>query len=71
MKRILLLLATNLAVILVLTIVLKLLGIDDRLAAAGHNVESLFIGAAVFGFRSQWNNAKEICNESSTLCADF
>jgi heat shock protein HtpX len=50
MKRIPLFLATNLAVILVLTIVLQLLGIDDYLAAQGHHVGTLLIGAAVFGF---------------------
>jgi heat shock protein HtpX len=50
MKRILLFLATNLAVILVLSVVLKLLGLDERLAGQGFNVGSVLIFAALFGF---------------------
>jgi heat shock protein HtpX len=52
MKRILLFLATNIAVILVLSIVLRILGVDRILDAqgAGINMTNLLIFAAVFGF---------------------
>ena len=51
-KRILLFLATNIAVILVLSIVLRLLGVDGYLqeSGSGLNYESLLIFSAVFGF---------------------
>ena len=50
MKRILLFLATNIAVIFVLSIVVKILGVDQFLAANGINYLSLLIFAAVIGF---------------------
>jgi heat shock protein HtpX len=51
-KRISLFLATNIAVILVLSIVLRLLGVDGYLQESGSdlNYESLLIFSAVFGF---------------------
>ena len=51
-KRITLFLATNVAVILVLSIVLRLLGVDGYLqeTGSGLNYESLLIFSAVFGF---------------------
>ena len=50
MKRIGLFLATNLAVILLLTAVVHLFGIDNYLAARGQNYQGLLIFAAIFGF---------------------
>ena len=52
MKRIALFLATNLAIVLVLSIVLRLLGVDRILEAEGVNIDlnSLLIFAAVVGF---------------------
>ncbi|MCC7463646.1 MAG: protease HtpX [Gammaproteobacteria bacterium] len=50
MKRILLLIVTNLAVVLVLSVVTHLLGVDQYLAARGSNIGALLIGAAVIGF---------------------
>ncbi|MGP8154196.1 MAG: protease HtpX [Smithella sp.] len=52
MKRILLFIATNIAVLFVLSIVLKLLGVDSILnqSHSGLNMTSLLIFAAVFGF---------------------
>jgi len=52
MKRILLFLLTNIAVMVVLSIVLKILGVDRILDAqgAGLNMYNLLIFAAVFGF---------------------
>jgi len=50
MKRILLFLLTNLAVLLVLTIVARLLGIDAYLAAHGQSLQGLLVWAALFGF---------------------
>lgn len=50
MKRILLFIATNLAVLLVLTIVARLLGIDTWLAVHGSSLGGLLIWAALFGF---------------------
>ncbi|WP_339801583.1 protease HtpX, partial [uncultured Marinobacter sp.] len=48
--RILLFLATNIAVVLVASITLRLLGVDHYLAGSGINYQSLLIFAAVFGF---------------------
>lgn len=48
--RILLFLATNLAVILVASITLRLLGVDHYLSQNGINYQSLLIFAAIFGF---------------------
>jgi len=50
MKRIALFLITNLAVLLVLTVVARLLGIDTYLAAHGQSLEGLLVWAALFGF---------------------
>lgn len=50
MKRVFLFLVTNIAVILVLSIVVKLLGVDQVLSASGINYTSLLIFAAVIGF---------------------
>jgi heat shock protein HtpX len=50
MKRILFFLVTNLAVLLVLTVVARLLGIDTYLAAHGQSFEGLLVWAALFGF---------------------
>ncbi len=52
MKRILLFLATNLAIVLVLSITLRLLGVDRILDAQGGglNFNALLVFAAVFGF---------------------
>ncbi|MBM4192196.1 MAG: protease HtpX [Gammaproteobacteria bacterium] len=50
MKRILLFLVTNLAVVLVLSVVMQLLGIDQYIAAQGGSAYGLLVFAAVFGF---------------------
>lgn len=50
MKRVLLFIGTNIAVILVLSIVVKLLGVDRFLYANGINYMSLLIFAGLFGF---------------------
>jgi len=50
MKRILLFLVTNLAVVFVLSIVMRILGIDQYIAAQGGSAYGLLIFAAVFGF---------------------
>jgi heat shock protein HtpX len=50
MKRIFLLLLTNLAVLAVLTIVAHLIGLDRWLAMRGGSLEALLVVAAVFGF---------------------
>lgn len=50
MKRILLFLATNLAIIVVLSIVVQVLGLDRYLAAQGGSYGGLLAFAAVFGF---------------------
>lgn len=50
MKRILLFLATNIAVMVVLSIVVRILGVDQYLSASGINYLSLLIFAAVIGF---------------------
>ncbi len=50
MKRVFLFLMTNIAVILVLSIVVKLLGVDQVLSDNGINYMSLLIFAAVIGF---------------------
>ena len=50
MKRILLFLATNLAVMLVLSVTLRLLGVDRYLAANGLDVGALMIFSLVVGF---------------------
>lgn len=50
MKRIVLFLATNLAIMLVLTVVVQVLGLDRYLAGQGMNLTGLLMFAAVFGF---------------------
>jgi heat shock protein HtpX len=50
MKRVLLLIATNIAVMLVLSIVVSVLGLDRWLAAEGINYGSLLFMSAIFGF---------------------
>ncbi|MCC6071411.1 protease HtpX [Massilia sp. GCM10020059] len=50
MKRIVLFLATNLAVLLVLSLVLNILGIGRGVSAAGINVGELLVFSAVVGF---------------------
>jgi len=49
MKRILLFLATNLAVVLLLGVVARLLGVDRFLHSSGLNLPGLLIFAAIFG----------------------
>lgn len=50
MKRIFLFLVTNLAVVLVLSVVARLLGIDQYMAARGGDLGGLLVFAALFGF---------------------
>ena len=50
MKRVILLVATNFAVLLLLSVVASLLGLDRWLAAEGINYFSLLVMAAIFGF---------------------
>ena len=50
MKRVLLFLATNMAIVLVLSVSMKLLGVEPHLNASGLNLTSLLIFAAVMGF---------------------
>jgi heat shock protein HtpX len=50
MKRIFLLVATNLAILLMLTIVARLLGLDRWLAASGSSFGTLLAFATLFGF---------------------
>ena len=50
MKRIVLFLATNMAIVLVLSVSMRLLGVEPYLNANGLNLTSLLIFAAVMGF---------------------
>jgi heat shock protein HtpX len=50
MKRILLFLGTNLAIVLVLSVTMRILGVEPYLNANGLNLTSLLIFAAVMGF---------------------
>ena len=50
MKRIFLFLATNMAIMLVLSVTMRILGVEPYLTANGLNLTSLLIFAAVFGF---------------------
>jgi heat shock protein HtpX len=50
MKRIVLFLATNMAIVLVLSVTMRLLGVEPYLNANGLNLSSLLIFAAVMGF---------------------
>ena len=49
MKRLLLFLATNLAIVTVLSITLRVLGVEPYLTQQGLNLGSLLVFAAVFG----------------------
>ncbi|MCF8151727.1 MAG: protease HtpX [Burkholderiaceae bacterium] len=50
MKRVLLFLGTNMAIVLVLSVTMRLLGVEPYLNANGLNLTSLLIFAAVMGF---------------------
>jgi heat shock protein HtpX len=50
LKRVLLLVATNVAVMVVLSIVVSILGLDAWLTAEGINYTSLLVISAIFGF---------------------
>ena len=50
MKRIVLFLATNMAIMLVLSFTMRVLGVEPYLNANGLNLTSLLIFAAVMGF---------------------
>jgi heat shock protein HtpX len=50
MKRIFLFLATNMAIVLVLSITMRILGVEPYLTASGLNLTSLLVFAAVMGF---------------------
>ena len=50
MKRIVLFLATNLAIVLVLSLTMRLLGVEPYLTEQGLNLQSLLIFTAVMGF---------------------
>jgi heat shock protein HtpX len=50
MKRIVLFLATNMAIVLVLSVTMRLLGVEPYLNEQGLNLQSLLIFAAVMGF---------------------
>ena len=50
MKRVLLLVATNVAVMLVLSVVVSVLGLDQWLSAEGIDYVSLLWFSAIFGF---------------------
>jgi heat shock protein HtpX len=50
MKRIVLFLATNLAILIVLSVVVRVLGLEPYLIGAGTNLGGLLMFAAVFGF---------------------
>lgn len=50
MKRMILFLATNLAIVLVLSLTMRLLGVEPYLTANGLNLTSLLVFAAIMGF---------------------
>ena len=50
MKRVILLIATNIAIMLVLSIVVSVLGLDRYLTQQGLNLGALLVFSAVFGF---------------------
>ena len=50
MKRIVLFLATNLAVVLLLSVIINVLGLNTWLTAEGINVTGLLVFSAVIGF---------------------
>ena len=49
MKRVMLLVATNIAVMLVLSVVVSVLGLDRWLASEGINYSALLFMSAIFG----------------------
>lgn len=75
MKRIVLFLVTNIAVLVVLSIVVKILGVDQFLAANGINYLNLLIFAAVIGFggsfislaiskwMAKWSTGAQVINQ--------
>src|SRR5947207_10706984 len=77
MKRIVLFLITNIAVMVVLTIVVRLLGVDQALAANGLNAGGLLVFSAVFGFggafislllsktMAKWSTGAQVIGEPS------
>lgn len=78
MKRVLLFIATNLAVMLVLGIVTRLLGVDRFLAANGLNLGMLLVFAGVIGFggafisllmsktMAKWSTGAQVIEHPST-----
>ena len=50
MKRIFLFLATNIAVLAVLSVSLRLLGVDQYMASTGQDMRGLLIFSAILGF---------------------
>ena len=50
MKRVMLFLATNFAVVIVLMVITSLLGVNQYIEQQGINYEALLIFASVFGF---------------------
>lgn len=50
MKRILLFVAANIAVLLVISVIVKILGLEDFLAERGANLGGLLLFSAIFGF---------------------
>ena len=50
MKRIVLFIATNLAIVLVLSVAARLLGVDAWLTSQGQSLGGLLVFAAIFGF---------------------
>ncbi|MEO7386333.1 MAG: zinc metalloprotease HtpX, partial [Gammaproteobacteria bacterium] len=50
MKRIFLFLATNIAVLAVLSVSMRLLGVDQYMASTGQDPVGLLIFAAILGF---------------------
>lgn len=63
MKRTLLFLGTNLAIVLVLSIVLNALGVAGHLTASGLNLESLLIIAAVMGMGGSFLSLASSCGK--------
>ena len=78
MKRILLFLATNMAIVLVLSVTMRLLGVEPYLNENGLNLGSLVIFAAVMGFGgslislaiSKWTAKKSMGVQRSTFIID-
>jgi heat shock protein HtpX len=76
MKRVILFILTNLAVMLVLSIVVNVLGLNRFLSSAGLNLGTLLVFAAVMGFggafisllmskpMAKWSTGAQIINDS-------